>query len=69
MLSGSAEFQPLTCIAPSLSDFDGSGTIMFGSILSSTPSPEHVGHAPYGLLNENIRGASSSIEMLQSGQA
>ena len=33
-----------------------------------TPRPEQVGHAPMGLLKENILGASSSIEMSWSGQ-
>src|SRR5438046_389810 len=33
-------------MAPSSIDFVGSGTIFVSSISSSTPSPEHFGHAP-----------------------
>src|SRR4029453_1780668 len=32
-------------------------------------SPPHSGQAPYGLLNENIRGETSGKEMPQSAQA
>src|SRR3989442_13046364 len=39
------------------------------SISSREPSPPHSGHAPYGLLNENIRGETSGKEMPHSAQA
>ena len=46
-----------------------SGKRMSGLIFISVPRPEQVGQAPKGLLKENIRGASSSMLMPQSGQA
>src|SRR5690348_3756020 len=46
--------------APSLNDLLRSGMTRRGSISIFTPSPVHSGHAPYGELNENMRGASSS---------
>src|SRR4051812_15735479 len=60
---------PHTPTAPSASDIVGSGTISSGSTSSRTPSPSQVGHAPYGELNEKLRGASSSNEMPSYGQA
>src|SRR4051794_20154189 len=56
-------------IAPPLIDFVGSGTIFDSSTSSSTPSPEHPEHAPYGELNEKSRGVISPIETPQSGHA
>src|SRR3989442_8827056 len=45
------------------------GTSRSPSISSREPSPPHSGHAPYGLLNENIRGETSGKEMPHSAQA
>ena len=39
-----------------------SGTSSSGSTSSSVPSPVHLGQAPNGLLNENDRGSTSSID-------
>ena len=61
--------QPLAVIAPSIMLSDGLGMISSGSTRSWSPSPVQVGHAPYGLLKENSRGVSSSIEIPQSSQA
>ena len=61
--------QPLPFIAPSRIDFLRSGMILFSSIFRNTPSPVHFGHAPNGLLNENILGDRSSILTPWSGQA
>ena len=47
-------------MAPSLSDRSGSGMTSSGSISNVVPSPSHVSQAPYGELNEKLRGASSS---------
>src|SRR6185436_21027292 len=55
--------------APLVSDFRGSGTTRSGSSSSRVPSPPHVGQAPYGLLNENIRGETSGKEIPQRTQA
>ena len=52
-------------IAPSLSDRRGSGTISSGSISICEPSPVQRWQAPWGELNENIRGSSSGIEVPQ----
>src|SRR5687768_186002 len=52
-------------IAPSDTDSSGSATISSGSTSRRVPSPAQVGHAPYGVLNENIRGAGSSKESPQ----
>ena len=62
-------FQPLAWMAPSRMDRDLSGTIRSGSAFSWLPRPVQVGQAPKGLLKENIRGVSSSMEMPQSSQA
>ena len=62
-------FQPLAQIAPSRMDLLPSGTMMAGSAFSWLPRPVQVGQAPKGLLKENIRGVSSSMEMPQSSQA
>ena len=42
---------------------------LFISISFVYPRPVHFGQAPYGLLNENERGANSSIDIPQSGHA
>ncbi|MNI24817.1 hypothetical protein D3C73_784480 [compost metagenome] len=55
--------------APSSTDFSGSGISNSGSTTIFIPRPSHSGHAPKGLLKENIRGASSSILKPHTGQA
>src|SRR6266550_3367955 len=55
--------------APSLSERAGFGTSRSGSISSREPMPPHSGHAPYGLLNENMRGETSGKEIPQSAHA
>ena len=52
-------------MAPSLMDRSWSGTTSSGSTSSRVPSPSQVGQAPYGELNEKLRGASSSNESPQ----
>ncbi len=47
----------------------GWGSPAGGSAFIWLPSPVQVGQAPKGLLKENIRGESSSMEMPQSSQA
>ena len=61
--------QPLTLIAPSLRDLFQSVTSRLTSISLRKPKPPHSGHAPYGLLNENNLGVSSSKLKSQSGHA
>ena len=61
--------QPGAVIAPSRMDLLSSGTMRAGSAFSCTPSPVQVGQAPKGLLKENSRGVSSSMERPQSSQA
>ena len=56
-------------MAPSSMDRSGSGTTSSGSTSRRVPRPSHVGHAPYGELNEKFRGASSSKEMPSYVQA
>ena len=51
--------------APSLTERSVSGTTSSGSTSSRVPSPSHVGQAPYGELNEKLRGAISSNERPQ----
>ncbi|MNV90576.1 hypothetical protein D3C71_1849740 [compost metagenome] len=46
-----------------------SGIILSGSIFKSSPNPVQSGHAPKGLLKENILGVNSSILIPQSGHA
>src|SRR3954470_18357914 len=48
--------------APLASVFVGSGTMSSGSASSLVPRPVQVGQAPYGELNENDLGSSSSID-------
>jgi len=47
--------------APCLMLLDRSGITRPGSITSCVPRPVQVGQAPWGELNENDRGSSSSI--------
>ncbi len=61
--------QPAAFRPPRLMERDGSGKIRSGSIFMNTPRPAHLGQAPNGLLNENMRGVSSSMLMPCSGQA
>ena len=62
-------FQPEAQIAPSSRETLLFGMTRSGSTLSCVPRPVHSGHAPKGLLNENMRGVNSSMEMPQSSQA
>ena len=69
MLSSlSAEPQPEAIIPPSFNVRSGS-KISSGETFIMLPMPEQQGQAPNGLLNENIRGESSSMLMPQSSQA
>ena len=61
--------QPEAVMAPSMMDRFLLGMMRSGSTRFCIPRPVHTGHAPYGLLNENMRGVSSSIEMPQSSHA
>ena len=54
---------------PSSTEHVGSPMTSSGSTVSCVPSPEHVSHAPYGELNEKLRGASCSNDRPQSMQA
>ena len=65
----SAFDHPLALIVPSLMESFLFGIIRLGSTLRKMPSPVQVGHAPKGLLNENIRGDNSSIQAPCSGHA
>ncbi len=56
-------------MAPSASVRLLSGTMRSGSTSSREPSPAQSGHAPYGLLNEKSRGASSSMDTPCTGHA
>src|SRR5579872_6923921 len=56
-------------IAPSSIDFVRSGMTFHGSISIFSPKPLQPGHAPYGELNENRRGANSSNESPHSTHA
>src|SRR6516225_12044781 len=60
---------PHAAIAPSLMLFDGSGTTRAGSTSRRVPSPSQVSHAPYGELNEKLRGSSVSTLVPQPGHA
>ena len=51
------------------SNGSSSGSTSSGGMVRVTPRPEQAGQAPKGELKENIRGASSSMLMPQSGQA
>ena len=69
MLSSLVLLHPEAEIAPSAMEREGFGTTSAGSTCICTPSPPHSGQAPKGLLKENSRGVSSSMEMPQSSQA
>ena len=57
-------------MAPSASDSVVVGhDEVAGPASSRLPRPTQSGHAPYGLLNEKSRGASSSIETPCTGHA
>ena len=56
-------------LTPSYNVLSLSGIIKSSSIFIKYPIPEHFGHAPYGLLNENILGDNSGKLNPQSGQA
>ena len=45
-----------------------SGSTRSGSMTSWVPRPVQVGQAPWGELNENERGSSSSIVVPSNGQ-
>ena len=55
--------------APSPIDSAGLGTTSSGSISICEPSPVQRSHAPWGELNEKIRGSSSASDGPCSGQA
>ena len=61
--------QPEAVMPPSIMLRFGFGMMSAGSTRSCTPRPVHVGHAPCGLLKENRRGVSSSMDMPQFSQA
>ena len=61
--------QPEAWMAPSRMLSFPSGTMRSGSAFNWLPRPVQAGQAPKGLLKENIRGVSSSMEMPQSSQA
>ena len=61
--------QPPPLRPPLLIESRSSGMISAGSMRMKTPRPVHFGHAPAGLLNENMRGESSSMLTPCSGQA
>ena len=61
--------KPIAVSAPSRRLSRSSGKIASLLIFMRIPRPLHAGQAPNGLLKENIRGASSSMETPQSGQA
>ena len=62
-------FQPEAVMAPSTMDRSLFGMMRSGSIFIWEPRPIQVGQAPKGLLKENIRGVSSSMDTPQSSQA
>src|SRR5438128_12514315 len=55
--------------APSSMVRSGLGTTSSGSTSYRVPRPSHLGHAPYGELNEKLRGASSSKDVPSFGHA
>src|SRR4051794_39274656 len=55
--------------APSSIDRSGLGTTSSGSTSNLVPRPAQLAHAPYGELNEKLRGASSSKLRPHTGQA
>ena len=60
---------PYIAIAPSITDLDLSGINRSVDISVISPRPWQAGHAPKGLLKENILGESSSRENPHVGQA
>ncbi len=62
-------FQPEAVMAPSRMDRERLGRMRSGSIFIWLPRPVQAGQAPKGLLKENIRGVSSSMDTPQSSQA
>src|SRR6267378_2995749 len=58
---------PHAAIAPAAMLFEGSGTTFAGSTSSREPSPSQAGHAPYGELNEKLRGSRVSTLKPQPG--
>src|SRR5258706_11887600 len=52
-------------IAPSSIERSSSEITSSGSTWKRVPSPSHSSHAPYGELNEKLRGASSSNDSPQ----
>ena len=62
-------FQPEAVMAPWRIDSSLLGMISSGSSFIWLPRPVQVGQAPKGLLKENIRGDSSSMDTPQSSQA
>ena len=62
-------FHPEAVMAPSRMDRFLLGMMRSGSTFSWLPRPVQVGQAPKGLLKENIRGVSSSMDTPQSSQA
>ena len=62
-------FQPEAVMAPSMMDRSLLGMMSSGSSFIWEPRPVQVGQAPKGLLKENIRGDSSSMDTPQSSQA
>ena len=56
-------------IAPSASDLSSSGTARCQSTWNRVPMPLQVVQAPYGLLNEKLRGCNSSNDRPQCSQA
>ena len=66
-LSAKRRFQPAS--APSSTLASGFTTRRPGSKVAVRPSPLQSGQAPWGLLNENVRGLSSANEMPQVAHA
>ena len=60
---------PAAVSAPSRRLSRSSGKTASRVMTIRIPSPLQAGQAPKGLLKENIRGVSSSMEIPQSGQA
>ena len=61
--------RPQATTAPSRRVRRGSGTTRSGSTRVRAPMPSQAGQAPWGPLNENIRGSTGGSEIPQSMQA